>query len=341
MNRLGIVLDDRYFNHQIEGPTPENPGRLRSLYPAVKDTFGSRLQVVNPIEVPDKYIQQVHSNFYINQIREHALNSNPFSYDKDTYLMDESLATARLGCGGCLELADNIMADEFKRGFALIRPPGHHAEPGRGMGFCILNHAAITAKYLQQTYKINRILIVDFDVHHGNGTQEAFYETDNVMFFSIHQANLFPFSGTIDEVGAEKGLGYNINMPVFSYFGDEEYTYLLGKTLHAIAEQFMPQFIIVSAGYDGHADDSISSTTLSTKWFNTAATLFKQVARDVCDDRLLFILEGGYNPVSLQDSVMETIDSLITPDVGRVGILHSERAVSILREHPLNDYWVL
>ena len=341
MNKPGIVLDDRYFEHRIAQPSPENPARLRSLFPIIKEKYNGFLQMVKPREALIEDIEKIHSGFYLNQVREHAIKNDPFSYDKDTYLMDLSLNTAQLATGGCFELADRIMDGSLQQGFALVRPPGHHAEPGRGMGFCILNNIAITAKYLQDHYQLNRILIIDFDIHHGNGTQEAFYDSDKVLFISVHQENLFPFSGNIAEIGREAGLGYNINIPVHSHFGDEEYTFLLGKLLQSVAEQYMPEIILISAGFDGHNDDSISSTLLSTHWFHTITTMLKQAARDICNDRLLYILEGGYNPVSLEESVLATIDSLLQPNGSRVGVLHSERAYSLLKNHPLNQFWTL
>jgi len=341
MNNLGILLDNRYFDHKITQPSLENPERLRGLYTSIRQKYNGNISLVDPREAKIEDIEQVHSNFYLNQIRNHALESDPFSYDRDTYLMEQSLMTAQLAAGGCLELADRIMSGSLKQGFALIRPPGHHAEPGRGMGFCILNNMAITAKYLKNRYQLQRILIIDFDIHHGNGTQEVFYDTDGVMFVSLHQKNLFPFSGEPDEIGNDHGRGYNINIPVHSLFGDEEYTYLLGKLLQNLAEQYMPQIILISAGYDGHVDDSISSTLLSTRWYHTATTMIKQCAREICDDRLLFVLEGGYNPESLEASILVTIDSLLAADAPRVGILRSNRAEALIKNHPLNEFWTM
>ena len=162
--------------------------------------------------------------------------------------MEQSIYTAQLATGGCLDLADRLLGGDLDSGFALIRPPGHHAEPGRGMGFCVFNNVSITAEYLRKQYGLNRILIIDFDAHHGNGTQEAFYDTDEVMVMSLHQRDIFPFSGDASELGAEKGLGYTINVPVYSQFGDAEYTFLLGRLLQVVAEQYLPQIILVSAG---------------------------------------------------------------------------------------------
>jgi len=339
--KLGLLYDSRYFDHTIDQFSPENPDRIRHLYATIQDTYADRYQMFSPREATLEDIKAVHSSFYIQQIREHAVQADPYSYDRDTYLMQDSFVTALLAAGGCLEIADSIMDGKIGSGFALIRPPGHHAETGRGMGFCILNNIGITAKYLQKKYHLSRILIIDFDVHHGNGTQEVFYDTDQVLFISLHQKGLFPFSGAPEEIGKEKGVGYTINLPVYPQFGDCEYTYLVGRMLQSVVEQYMPQIILVSAGFDGHCDDNISGTHLSTYWYGMVTTMLKQYARDSCDSRLMFILEGGYNPLSLEHSILATLDSFLAPEIPRVGIMYTERADRILINHPLREYWTI
>ncbi len=338
----GIVFDRRYFDHVIGRPSPENPDRLRSLYRRLEaPPFRDRLCRIQPREARSIDILSVHSGFYLDQIRELSLGDDPYGYDRDTYLMESSLYTARLAAGGCLALADRIMDGTIDYGFALIRPPGHHAEPGRGMGFCILNNVAITAEYLRREYGLERILIVDFDVHHGNGTQAVFYDTRQVLVTSIHQEKIFPFTGGRSEIGEGDGLGYTINLPVHAQFGDGEYTFLLGKVLTCLSEQYLPQFILVSAGFDAHEEDTISRTLLSTAWFGLAAEILKWLAAESADNRLLFILEGGYNPASLEASVLTTIEALCRPRGPRPGIGINQRADMILRDHPLRHHWTL
>lgn len=339
--KCGLLLDERYFNHRIEQSSLESPRRMQPLYVSVQDSFGNEFRHISPREASLKDITAVHSSFYLDQLWDHSTKDDPYSYDKDTYLMEDSIVTAQLAAGGCLELADNIMCGELESGFALIRPPGHHAEPGRGMGFCIINNIAVTAKYIQEKYGVKRILIVDYDVHHANGTQEIFYESDEVLVLSLHQEGLFPFTGQPSQVGQEKGEGYTINIPVHAQFGDLEYTFLLGRLLQSLTEQFLPEIILVSAGFDGHRDDNISSILLTTQWYKTAAAMLRQYAHDVCDGRILFILEGGYNPLSLRDSVLATMDSLLTSQQSRIGVLYAERAQALLTDHPLNKYWTL
>lgn len=338
-NRFGLLSDQRYLRHKTERSSLENPERVRNLYSVAQERYRDRFIHLSPREASGMEIEDVHSRFYLDQIRDHVLNPDPYSYDPDTYLMEESFGIAKLAAGGCLGLADEIMSGNLDFGYALVRPPGHHAEPGRGMGFCVLNNVGITARYLQRRYQLNRILIVDFDVHHGNGTQEIFYEADQVMFVSVHQRDLFPNTGEESEVGRGPGVGYNFNVPVHAQFGDQEYTYLLGKLLQGVVEQYLPQIILVSAGYDGHRDDPISSTLLSTRWFATVATMLKQYAAESCEGRLLFILEGGYNPQSLEASVLATLDSLLAPEAPRVGVMYSGRAERLLQQHPLKSRW--
>jgi acetoin utilization deacetylase AcuC-like enzyme len=339
--RFGLLYDNRYFDHAIEQFSHENPDRIRHLYATIQERYNGFFHRFLPREASVKDITAVHSKFYLQQIREHAVHDDPYSYDRDTYLMRDSFVTALLAAGGCLEIADNIMDGKLDCGFALIRPPGHHAEPGRGMGFCILNNIGITARYLERKYQMNRILIIDFDIHHGNGTQEIFYDSDNVLFISLHQKGLFPFSGSSEELGKDKGLGYTINLPVFPQFGDCEYTYLVGRLLQSVVEQYMPQIILVSAGFDGHRDDNISGTLLSSGWYGTVTTMLKQYAREACDGRLLFILEGGYNPMALESSILATLDSFLAPEVPRIGVMYTERADRLLAGHPLRQYWTI
>ena len=336
----GILLDHRLFRHVIDQPSPENPERLRRLYQHIDSVaYRRRFNRIDAKSADIEAVEAIHSRFYLDQIHEHAQSSDPYSYDRDTYVMPETLDCAFLAAGGCLQMAEAIMSGVIDRGFALVRPPGHHAEPGRGMGFCVLNNVAIIAAWLKKVYGLNRILVFDFDVHHGNGNQEAFYDTNEVLVFSIHQKDVFPFTGSMPELGEGKGLGYTVNVPVFPQYGDIEYTYLTGRIMQALVEQYMPQFILVSAGFDGHADDPMSKTRLTTAWFASATRLIRRLAFETCDKRLLMVLEGGYNPVSLEASVLAVLDSLAEPNPRGVGILPSERAAKLISGHPAKQFW--
>lgn len=336
----GIVLDHRLFRHVIDQLSQENPERLRHLYRHIDSTaYRKRFKRIDAKSADIGVVEAVHSRFYLDQIHAHARSPDPYSYDRDTYVMAETLDCAFLAAGGCLQLAEAIMSGVVDSGFALVRPPGHHAEPGRGLGFCLLNNVAITAAWLKKVYGLNRILVFDFDVHHGNGIQEAFYASNEVLVFSIHQKDVFPFSGSMHELGEGIGLGYTVNVPVFPQYGDKEYTYLTGQILQALVEQYMPQFILVSAGFDGHIDDPMSKTRLTTQWFANVTRLIRRLAIESSDNRLLMVLEGGYNPVSLEASVLAVLDILAEPDPRRMGILPSERADKLISDHPAKHFW--
>jgi acetoin utilization deacetylase AcuC-like enzyme len=316
---------------------------LLPLYQILAEpNYSRRYTHISPTHATMEEVLAVHSRFYIDQIREHAVKPDPYSYDRDTCILDQTLEAALLAAGGCTTLADRIMDGTLTRGFALIRPPGHHAEGGRGMGFCVFNNVAITAQHLRKTHGLSRILIVDFDAHHGNGTQEIFYHSNEVLTVSIHQKGLFPSaSGETHEIGSDAGRGYALNLPVHPLFGDMEYTFLMGKVLQGVVEQFMPQIILVSAGYDAHADDPISGTLLTTGWYGTVTEMLKNAAKEVCESRLLFVLEGGYNPDTLTASALATIDSLLSDTIRQVGILKVERAARLIENHPIREFWTL
>ena len=336
----GILFDNRFFRHAIDRQSPENPERLRRLYQSLDaHPYRDRFQRI-PARIADfADVEAVHSRFYLDQIQRHAQSGNPYSYDKDTYLMTETMDCSLLAAGGGVQMARAIVSGEIDRGIMLARPPGHHAEPGRGMGFCVLNNVAIVASWLRRVHGMRRILIFDFDVHHCNGTQEIFYNTNEVLVCSFHQNDLFPFTGSTIEIGEGQGEGFTLNVPVYPQYGDVEYTYLAGRVLQALVEQFMPQIILVSAGFDGHEDDPISKTQVTTKWYATITAMLRRMADETCDGRLLMVLEGGYNPKSLYASVSAVLDALTEKSSPRVGIMQSPRAASLLANHPAKRFW--
>lgn len=329
---VGIVAERDFLLHRISRQVRESPARLLPIYQRLNEPNIAALTRRYPARVADEaQILNVHSEMYLQQIRQHSLSSNPFSYDKDTYLMENSLYVATLAAGGCFTLADAIMAREIKCGFAIVRPPGHHAGIGNGAGFCILNHIALTAKYLQNQYNLRRILIVDFDAHHGNGTDEIFFEDPGVLMISIHQRGLFPSTtGMETSTGGGDGAEYTINIPVHSTFGDVEYNYIFGKVVHNIVRQFAPEFILVSAGFDGHIDDPMSELALSTDWYRHVAGLLKGYSVTYGIDRLLYVLEGGYHVQSLESAVAATILGLSEPAAEALGAPLSPRAAELL-----------
>lgn len=330
--KIGIIADDQFFDHRAHVPVHECPNRLRRIYLNIRgQDFADYLRFYPPRTALREEILAIHSELYLDQIRNLCVGGNPFAYDKDTYLMEDSFHTASLAVGGGLVLGDALLAGEIDYGFALVRPPGHHAEAGRGMGFCIFNNVAALASYLRDKYGLDRILIFDFDAHHCNGTQNIFYQDKRVLVFSIHQKNLFPpESGRVTEFGEGGGKGYNINIPVHPFFGDIEYNCILGRVLVEIMSQYQPQVILVSAGFDGHADETISGLHLSTGWYEQVTRTLKFYSSEYSSDKIIFVLEGGYNLRSLEASVMAVLKGLIEPVPRTVGFPFSPRARELI-----------
>lgn len=328
--KLGIVKSSKYFLHSSPDSKLEKPERLFEIYKYL-DNKSSEFVFYEPECISDAELNRAHSTFYTNQIKQYSEQGDNHNYDKDTYINKHTYETAKLAAGGCFKLADAIMREEIDKGFALVRPPGHHAETGRAMGFCVFNNIALTALHLIDNYQLDRILIIDFDAHHGNGTQEIFYDNEKVLTLSIHQNNIFPSTGKGAEIGVEKGEGFNINIPVHPYFGDEEYSYLFGKVIQQVVETYLPQIILVSAGYDAHIDDTASTLNITDEGYANITKFLSYFADKYSDGKLLYILEGGYNINALASSLISTIETLKNKVLKPPGFMFSERADKIIK----------
>jgi acetoin utilization deacetylase AcuC-like enzyme len=267
-----------------------------------------RFVSLEPEEAPLKEIARVHDPRYLEDLREFC-ESGGGRIDPDTNVSEGSYRAARHAVGGLLRGVEAVLAGEVQNAFGLVRPPGHHALDQRSMGFCLFNNVAIAAQYLIEEHGLNRILIVDWDVHHGNGTQNAFYDDSRVLFYSSHQSPLYPGTGSLDETGAGKGLGYNVNLPVPPGSGDAVMEQAFTQILEPLAERYEPEFILVSAGYDAHWRDALHATNLmvSTSGFAAMTERVKHLADTFCQGRLALTLEGGYDPAALADSVQATL----------------------------------
>jgi acetoin utilization deacetylase AcuC-like enzyme len=220
--------------------------------------------------------------------------------------------------GGALRGVDAVLGGEVDKAFALIRPPGHHATLTKAMGFCLFNNIAIAAKYALNKHKLRRILIADFDVHHGNGTQEIFYGDSKVLYFSTHQYPFYPGTGSVNEIGKGLGKGTTVNVPLSAWCGDSEYQRAYEEVLVPIARKFKPDLLLVSAGYDPHWADQISMMQLSVDGFAEIVNILRELADELCHGRAVFLLEGGYHLEALSYSVKASLDVLLenprTPD---------------------------
>jgi acetoin utilization deacetylase AcuC-like enzyme len=255
-------------------------------------------------------VARVHSPSYISDIESFVKRGGGY-LDGDTVASPSSYEAALYAAGGLIAAVDAVMSGDVTYSFALVRPPGHHAVRSAAMGFCIFNNIAVAARDAMAKHGIERVMIVDFDVHHGNGTQDAFYGDSNVLYFSTHQYPFYPGSGAVDETGSGDGEGYTVNVPMPGGCGDAEYVRAFEEVLIPVSERFKPQLILVSAGYDAHWADSIAGMQVSAPGYTKMATMLKKLADELCNGRLVFALEGGYSLEALAISVDATINVLL------------------------------
>ena len=292
--KAGLVYDPIYLEHDT-GAHVENSQRLISIMSHLEETgMKEKLISFSPRLASIEEVEMVHAPEYVFRIKGMAENGGGW-LDPDTVMCPRSYEVALYAVGGLLSAVEEVMAGEVDSAFALVRPPGHHATRNRAMGFCIFNNVAIAAKFALANFNIERILIVDFDVHHGNGTQEAFYGDPKVLYFSTHQYPFYPGTGWLDETGTGEGEGYTVNFPMAAGWGDEQYLRAFNEVLVPVAKKFQPQLILVSAGFDPHWADDIAMMQMSVTGFAQIAKILKQLAIELCHGHLILTLEGGYN----------------------------------------------
>jgi acetoin utilization deacetylase AcuC-like enzyme len=312
MNRTGIVKDRKYLEHVMDPGHPESPERLREIYQMLEEEEmrGRSLGKVKPRPATREEIEMVHAPAYIDLVASTAGKSS-VRLDMDTSTCAKSYETALLAAGGLLELIKVVMQGKFNNGFALVRPPGHHAEKDRAMGFCLFNNIAIGARYALQNFSLQRILIVDWDVHHGNGTQNSFYEDPQVLYFSAHRYGFFyPGTGAATEVGKGKGEGFTVNVPLSTAASDTDYGNVFEKLLKPIALEYQPQLILVSAGFDTHYNDPLGGMDVSEKGYARMTQILMEIAGATAQGKLVLTLEGGYNVTSQRRSVKAVLEEL-------------------------------
>nr|MBC7244486.1 histone deacetylase [Chloroflexota bacterium] len=304
------VYDPLYLKHDV-AEHPENSRRLEYIMRHLQEAgFLERMQNLPARDATLEELAAVHHPGYIAHIR--ATSEGRAGWlDADTYIGPYSYAAALRAAGGVLRAVEAVLEGEIGNAFALVRPPGHHAISNRAMGFCLFNNIAIAARYALQKYKLDRVLIVDFDLHHGNGTQDAFYEEPRVLYFSTHQYPYYPGTGHWQETGRGAGLGYTVNVPLPSGVGDAGYQRIFDEILLPIARRYQPQLILVSAGYDAHWMDPLGMMLLSVRGYANLVRVLVALARELCEDRLVVTLEGGYNLEALALSVAATFSMLL------------------------------
>ncbi|MBI3603569.1 MAG: histone deacetylase, partial [Nitrospirae bacterium] len=271
----------------------------------------ARLTSIEPLNASDEWITLVHTPSYLADIKARAPVSGHVALDPDTALSPGSLPAAYLAAGGALVALDAIMAGLVQNAFCAVRPPGHHAERDRAMGFCFFNNVAIAARYGQRRHGLDRVLIVDWDVHHGNGTQHAFYDDPSVLFFSTHQYPHYPGTGRATERGEGAGEGSTINVPMSAGQGDEDYREVFERVLVPAADQFKPDLVLISAGFDAHRDDPLAGMGLTEDGYETLSRTVLDIARRHCQGRVLSCLEGGYHLPALAASVERHVLAMV------------------------------
>ncbi len=312
MGTTGLVYHPAYLEHDMGSGHPESPNRLRAIMQQLEQSGTiARMPKIEARKAEDEWITQIHSPSYVLSLNRHAPTSGRVSLDADTSMSPGSLSAAYLAAGGALAAADAIMARQVDHAFCAVRPPGHHAEAERAMGFCLLNNVAIAARYVQKKYGVTRVLIVDWDVHHGNGTQHSFENDPSVLFFSTHQYPHYPGTGRGTERGKGAGVGFTVNVPMEAGEGDEAYREIFLKSLVPAAEAFKPEFIIISAGFDAHRDDPLASMGLTEAGYAHLTKIVAGIAKRHAKDRILSSLEGGYNLKALAASVEAHIKALL------------------------------
>jgi acetoin utilization deacetylase AcuC-like enzyme len=326
MIRVGLTIDPIFCRHESHEGHPERPERIQTLLDLVPhwESLGSLVRF-DPVEVEEERVLRVHSLGLLERLQE--TRAIPRSVlDLDTFAGPDSYPVALLMAGSVTQLVKGQAEGLCDVGFVLGRPPGHHAGTANSMGFCLLNNVAIGAQWALDEDLAERVAIVDFDVHHGNGTQEIFYRTAEVLYVSTHQVPHYPGTGAFEEIGMGSGLGFSVNLPLPGGKGDRFFDALFSVIVDPVLKEFDPDLILVSAGFDGHRDDPLGGMLLTEQGYAQLASVLNRIARATCEGRIIYVLEGGYNLAALAGSVTACIAesfscSAEVPDSGSLEVL--------------------
>jgi acetoin utilization deacetylase AcuC-like enzyme len=301
--KTGFHIDSAYLRHRMPDGHPERVERMEALLTiaARADRLGVSVLPATRRTTHDE-LARVHTPEHIAKIAQTA--GRPESMlDPDTFTSPDSYDTALLAAGGALDVVDRVMSGELDNAFVAVRPPGHHAESNRPMGFCLFNNIAVAAAHALAHHRLERVMIIDWDVHHGNGTQEIFWNDRRVLFVSLHQYPFYPGTGGFDEIGGPDAVGMTVNIPMAAGFGDEEWIAAFRRVVAPLAGEFAPQLVLLSAGFDAHANDPLGGMRVTDAGFSVMADEVLAIARTHAGGKLVALLEGGYNIAALESSV--------------------------------------
>jgi acetoin utilization deacetylase AcuC-like enzyme len=326
MGNIGIIKDEIYLEHKPGHTHPEHPHRLKTIYRMLEKDFRNDLAIINPEMASLEQLELVHTATYIKKVFK-TTEHNYTCLAPDTPASFNSFVTACSAVGGCIKGLNALVSGDCDICFSLIRPPGHHALPDRAGGFCIFNNVGITAAHAIKVHGMKRILIIDWDVHHGNGINDVFHDASQVLYMSTHDTFLYPYTGDWKETGAGEGKGYILNIPIPRDFDDMDLFHLYTEIASPAIERFRPQLILVCAGFDAHKDDPIGRSNLSEKGFCWLTHLLLYLREQINCPPIFFVLEGGYDFRSLASSVKEVLYAMKEKDhKGFLPKINSQRA---------------
>jgi len=305
--KTGLITSDTYKNHNTGNGHPEKIDRVTTIIDNFKKVDNKNLIWKKPNKFDEFFLNKTHSIEYINHVKQSFPKKGLVFLDGDTIVSPGSKDATKDAVGSIITAIDGVQNKEFKNAFCAVRPPGHHAEKEKAMGFCIYNNVAVGANYLIEKYKYKKIAIIDFDVHHGNGTQDIFYDNEKVLYISTHQYPYYPGSGSNEENGKFNNV---LNIPLEAGTTSEEYLNAYENVLTKI-KQFKPEFLLFSAGFDAHIDDPLAQLRLSTEDFYKITKRTLEYSKSFCNGRVVSILEGGYDLKALQNSTQRHVDALL------------------------------
>lgn len=308
-----LIYSEKYLQHNPGPGHPERPERLSAIVEALKKNGlwdSPKARVVEPKQATREDIELAHDSEHVSLVKKLSAIEGPI--DGDTPVHKNTYELALLAAGGAIEAGRIVMTGKAQNAFALVRPPGHHATRAHGGGFCYFNNIAVMIERLKLEYNLKRVFVLDFDAHHGNGTQDVFYGDPSVLYMSIHQhpLTLYPGTGFVNEIGSGEGRGYKVNVPMKPGSGDAEYSAVMREIFAPLCEQFKPELFAVSAGFDSHADDPLTNLELSTTAYGWLAGLVIEQAERWCGGRAIFTLEGGYDLEDLSESVANVVKAM-------------------------------